>query len=337
MVHISTHMKNLQRRPRRLRANASVRDLVAEVSLRPEDLLYPIFVTEDPLVTEPQPIPSLPGQFRLPLAALPSRVRNLAALGLRAIMLFPVNNPSRKDPLGSYAVDPKGLAALAIDTIKQAVPNMLVFADVALDPYTDHGHDGLIDSKGDVLNDETVEALVLQSLVLAKAGADFVCPSDMMDGRIGAIRLALDAEGHQKTSILSYCAKFASAFYGPFRDAVGQKIRGLDKATYQLSPATRRQAIIEAELDTAEGADILMVKPAGPYLDILRDLREQSHLPLAAYQVSGEYSMIKAAAAQGWINETAAVFESLVGCKRAGADLIATYFAEQVLENLSKT
>jgi porphobilinogen synthase len=325
------------RRPRRLRRNPALRALVTEAKLSPDDVLCPVFVSEIGTTADPEPIASLPGQFRYPLAQLGKRVKTLDALGLKGVMIFPVNDPRKKDARGSYALDPKGLACEAIRAVKDAAPDVLVFADVALDPYTVHGHDGIIDSSGYVLNDETVAALVSQSLVLAAAGADFVCPSDMMDGRIGAIRNQLDVHGFQNTGILSYCAKYASALYGPFRDAVGQHIRGLDKSTYQLPPSSRRQALIEADLDIAEGADILMIKPAGLYLDIVRDLRERCDVPLAAYQVSGEYAMIKAAAAKGWIDENATAVESLIACKRAGADMIATYFAEHILQLLSES
>ncbi len=327
-------ISNANRRPRRLRRTAAIRHLVAENTLSVDDLLCPVFVTETGAKSGPEPIGSLPGQYRYSLADLGARARSLQDLGIRGMMLFPVNDPARKDARGSYALDSKGLAARAIDTVKNAAPDLLVFADVALDPYTDHGHDGIINHTGYVLNDETVDALVAQSLVLARSGSDFVCPSDMMDGRIGAIRNALDREGFIDVGILSYAAKYASAFYGPFRDAVGQKIRGLDKSTYQLPPASRRQALIEADLDINEGADILMVKPGGPYLDILRDLRNHVELPLAVYQVSGEYAMIKAAAQNGWLDERSIVLESMMSFKRAGADIIASYFAEDIARYL---
>lgn len=328
------NIANANRRPRRLRRTPAIRQLVAENTLSVNNLLCPVFVTETGAKSEPEPIASLPGQFRYSLKGLADRARRLEKLGIHGILLFPVNDPGRKDARGSYALDAKGLAACAIDAVKSAAPNLLVFADVALDPYTDHGHDGIISEAGYVLNDETVEALVAQSLVLARAGSDFVCPSDMMDGRIGAIRNGLDAEGRSDVGILSYTAKYASAFYGPFRDAVGQKIRGLDKSTYQLPPTSRRQALIEADLDVSEGADVLMVKPGGPYLDILRDLRNHVELPLAVYQVSGEYAMIKAAAQNGWLDERAVVLESMMSFKRAGADMIATYFAEDIAHYL---
>jgi porphobilinogen synthase len=323
------------RRPRRLRRTPGIRGLVEDIKLTAVDLVYPIFVTENAIGVEPEPIKSLPGQFRFPLQSLGAKVKTLSALGLRGVMLFPVNNPARKDRFGTYALDPHGLACQALRAIKSACPDLIVFADVALDPYTDHGHDGITDAQGRVLNDETVDALIGQSLVLASAGADFLCPSDMMDGRVGAIREALDRDTKQNVGILSYCAKFASAYYGPFRDAVGQTIRGLDKSEYQLSPSSSREAWTECELDIAEGADVIMVKPAGPYLDVVKGIRERTNLPLAVYQVSGEYSMIRAAALNGWLDERAIVLESLVGCKRAGADIIATYFAEDVLHYLS--
>ena len=322
------------RRPRRWRQSEMIRALVRENEITVDDLLQPVFVTECSAETEP--IASLPGQMRYPLGALAPRIKELAQLGIKGVMLFPVNDPARKDAHGTYATDKNGLICRALQQAKQACPDILTFADIALDPFTSHGHDGILNAKGDVDNDATVAALVNMSLTLASAGCDFVCPSDMMDGRIGAIRSALDAAGHSQVAILSYCAKYASAFYGPFRDAVGQKIRGLDKSTYQLAPSNRRQALVEAELDTEEGADVLMIKPGGPYLDIVRDLRNHSNLPLAVYQVSGEYAMIKAAAERGWLDEEKIILETLLGFKRAGADMIATYFAADAAKLLTR-
>jgi porphobilinogen synthase len=257
----------------------------------------------------------------------------LASLGIHGVALFPKVDPSRKSNDGVEALNPNALALRAIQAAKAGSPGTVIFADIALDPYTTHGHDGLLTSNGlDVDNDRTVEVLAKMAVLTARAGADFVAPSDMMDGRVAAIRQALDAAGHTGTGILAYSAKYASAYYGPFRDAVGSARKAgeapISKATYQMNPANRREAIREALLDAAEGADLLMVKPGGPYLDILRDLRGATDLPLAAYQVSGEYAMIAAAAAQGWLDLRAARDESLIALRRAGADLILTYFAE---------
>lgn len=328
-----TPIGHTHRRPRRLRASGAIRDLVEENYLRPSDLLYPLFVSE--CSDSPERIASLPGQLRYPLKALGQRVRRIADCGIRGVMLFPVNKAEHKDAKGSYALTQDSLICRAIRTCRDAAPDVLVFVDIALDPFTDHGHDGVLAADGTIDNDATVRLLADMSLNLAHAGCSFVCPSDMMDGRIGTIRSALDDEQFQKVGILSYTAKYASAYYGPFRDAVGQTARNLDKSTYQLSPSSRRQALIEATLDEEEGADIMMVKPGGPYLDILRDLRDRTALPLAVYQVSGEYAMIKAASDNGWIDEQKIVLESLVGFKRAGADMIATYFAEDAARMLS--
>lgn len=274
----------------------------------------------------------MPGVERLPLGSLGAHCAALQDLGLRAVALFPCTEPALKDPRGSAAFDPRNLICRAIAAAKAAAPGLVVIADVALDPYTSHGHDGLLGPDGDVDNDATVAALERMAVLLARAGADWVAPSDMMDGRVAAIRAALDEAGHSHTAILAYSAKFASAFYGPFRDAVGSAAaagtRSLDKRTYQLNPANRREALLEAALDEEEGADILMVKPAGPFLDVIRDVRERTELPVAAYQVSGEYAQIHAAARLGWLDLETARDESLLGIKRAGADLILTYFAE---------
>jgi porphobilinogen synthase len=320
------------RRPRRLRLQPGVRALVEECVLRKEDLLAPLFVSEKG--TSRYPIPSLPGVERVPLQELPAEVERLARLGLRGVVLFPVNDPAVKTPDGREAYNNQGLVQRAIAAAKAAAPGMVVFADVALDPFTTHGHDGIVDDDGEILNDETVDALCRMSLTLADAGVDFVAPSDMMDGRVGAIRGALDESGHWRVGVLAYSAKFASAFYGPFREAVASGARGLDKKSYQLTTGNARQASLEADLDEAEGADMLMVKPALPYLDIVRQVRERSLLPLVAYHVSGEYAMLKAAVEKGWLDEEACVRESLTSIKRAGADLIVTYYAAWAAERL---
>ena len=330
-------MTRPRRRPRRLRQSSTVRDLVQETHLRVSDLIAPLFV--HPGTHPEEKVASLPGVVRWSVDALAAHCVELKRLGLGAVALFPVTPPSLKNPSGSEALHPENLVCRAVRAVKQAVPDLVVITDVALDPYTDHGHDGVLDPKtGDVDNDATVALLAEMAVVQARAGSDWVAPSDMMDGRVGAIREALDEAGFSRTVILAYSAKFASAFYGPFRDAVGsQSAAGrtyLDKRTYQLNPANAREAVADALLDEAEGADVLMVKPAGPYLDILRDLRAATRLPLAAYQVSGEYAALHAAAERGWLDLRAARDESLLAIKRAGADLILTYFAQAVAESL---
>ncbi|KXU37932.1 delta-aminolevulinic acid dehydratase [Cephaloticoccus primus] len=325
---------SLPRRLRRLRRTASLRALVEETVLRPADLIAPLFVIEGEGPAEE--IASMPGQRRLPLADLVAECRELWALGIPAVDLFAKVPEEAKDAVGSAALGADSLIARAVRAVKAAVPELTVITDIALDPYTTHGHDGLLTADGcDVDNDRTVEQLIAMALAHARAGADMVAPSDMMDGRIGAIRAALDAEGFMQVGLLAYSAKFASGFYGPFREAVGSGKVGTvagpaDKKSYQLNPANRREAIEEALLDEAEGADILMVKPAGLYLDIIRDLRERTRLPLAAYQISGEYAQIHAAARLGWIDYATCRDESLLAIKRAGADMILTYFAKEV-------
>ncbi|MBN8248902.1 MAG: porphobilinogen synthase [Verrucomicrobia bacterium] len=321
------------RRPRRLRRNPGIRALVEETRVGPSDLIAPLFVTEGG--GAPEPVDSMPGVVRWPLDRLAEEVRALADLGIPGIALFPVTDPALKDDHGTAALDPEGLVPRAVRRLKAAVPGMLVFTDLALDPFTRHGHDGLLTADGqDVDNDATVEVLARMAVLHAGAGADFVAPSDMMDGRVRAIRTALDAAGHASTGILAYAAKFASAFYGPFRDAVGSAsaagTRALDKRTYQLNPANRREAIADALLDEAEGADLLMVKPAGPYLDVIAGLRAATRLPIAAYQVSGEYAQLHAAARLGWLDLERTRDESLLAIKRAGADVILSYFAREV-------
>lgn len=325
---------------RRLRASESVRAMVAENVVLPENLILPVFLTEG---DGNEPIASMPGVERLTVPALVEKCRALLALGVRGIAPFPKTPPEKKTPDGEESANPDCLVCRAIRAVKAAVPEMLVFADIALDPYTTHGHDGVLNAAGtDVDNDATVERLVRMALRNAEAGADFVAPSDMMDGRIARIRAALDAGGFSRVGILAYSAKFASAFYGPFREAVGSRksgggnVTGLTKKTYQLSPANRREAVREALLDEAECADMVMVKPALPYLDIIRDVRERVGLPVAAYQVSGEYSQIKAAAQLGYLDCEAARDESLLAVRRAGADIILTYFAEEYARDFRK-
>jgi len=319
----------LPQRPRRLRRTAAIRALVRETRLAPAQLIQPVFVHEG---REAEPIPSLPGISRIPLAGLGAHCRELEKLGLGGVALFPKIDPKRKDALGREALNPNSLILRAVHEVKSAAPAFPIFADIALDPYTTHGHDGVLTKRGDdVDNDRTVSILAKMAVLHARAGVDFVAPSDMMDGRVGAIRSALDAAGHESTGIMAYTAKYASAYYGPFRDAVGsQRASGtpsLSKATYQMDPANRRDALREAWLDQAEGADILMVKPASLYLDIIASIHAHTHRPVAAYQVSGEYAQICAAAERGWLNLRAARDESLLAIRRAGADIILTYFA----------
>lgn len=326
-------------RPRRLRRNASVRALVEETVLRPADFIAPLFVVDGK--GEPEPIGSMPGVARLNIVDLVKECRALAKLGVPAVALFPKLDAKYKDDSGSAALHEDALILRAVRAVKKALPELVVMTDIALDPYTTHGHDGLLTADGrDVANDATVAVLVKMAVLHARAGVDFVAPSDMMDGRVGAIRRGLDAAGFTDTAIMAYSSKFASAYYGPFRDAVGSAkaagTRALDKRTYQLNPANRREAIVEALLDEAEGADVLMVKPAGAYLDIIRDVREATKKPLAAYQVSGEYAQIQAAAQLGWLDLARVRHESLLAIKRAGADMILTYFAKEMAAELGK-
>lgn len=316
---------NLPLRPRRNRKSAAIRDLVRETEVTPGHLIYPLFLQEG---KEDTPIESMPGCVRWSLEGLVKEAGEAHALGVPAVVLFPRIPDKLKTPDARECSNPKGLIPRAIKALKKAHPALVVITDVALDPYNSDGHDGLVARDGRILNDETVEVLCKQALCHAKAGADIVSPSDMMDGRVGALRAALDKAGHEDVSIMSYTAKYASAYYGPFRGALDSAPKSGDKKTYQMDPANAREALREAALDEAEGADILMVKPAGPYLDIIAKLRAASTLPIAAYQVSGEYLMIKSASAAGWLDETKIVHESLLGIRRAGADMILTYFAK---------
>jgi len=314
-------------RPRRLRRTETLRRMVREHTLRVEDLIYPLFVMEGE--GQREEVPSMPGCYRYTLDLLLDEVKEAYRLGIGAIALFPLIPYAQKDNAGTESYNPDGLIPRAVRAIKQSVPDILVITDVALDPYSSEGHDGIVQD-GKILNDETVAVLVKQALVQAEAGADFVAPSDMMDGRVGAIRKALDAEGWINVGILAYSAKYASAYYGPFRDALDSAPKFGDKKTYQMDAANSREAIKEVALDIAEGADIVMVKPALAYLDIIYQIKQRTNLPVAAYNVSGEYAMIKAAAAQGWIDEEKVILETLTSMKRAGADLILTYFAKEV-------
>jgi porphobilinogen synthase len=314
-------------RPRRLRYTPAIRSLVRETELTVNDLIYPLFIMEGE--NQKVAIPSMPDCYRYSLDLLLKEVVNAYNLGINAIALFPLIAEDKKDNFGRESYNPDGLVSRAVKAIKKEVPEIIIITDVALDPFSIYGHDGIVED-GKILNDETLEVLVKMSLSQAAAGANFVAPSDMMDGRIGAIRRALDAAGYLDVGILAYTAKYASAYYGPFRDALESAPKFGDKKTYQMDGANSREALREASLDITEGADIIMVKPALAYLDIIRRLRDSSHLPVAAYNVSGEYAMIKAAAKQGWIDEKSLILETLISMKRAGADLILTYFAADV-------
>ncbi|MGN6616726.1 MAG: porphobilinogen synthase [Ilyomonas sp.] len=314
----------LQRRNRILRTSAAIRSLVAETTLTPNDFILPIFIDEGESVkTE---IASMPGYYRNSLDITLKEVKEFYKLGIKSVLLFVKAKDETKDNTGKEAWNPDGLMQRSIKAIKDAVPEMVVMTDVALDPYSSFGHDGIV-KDGEIVNDETVEALVKMSVSHAEAGADFVAPSDMMDGRIGAIREALENNGFTKTGIMAYSAKYASCFYGPFRDALDSAPGFGDKKTYQMDYANRIEAIKEALIDVEEGADIVMVKPGLPYLDIVREVKNAVDVPVSVYNISGEYSMIKAAAKMGWIDESKAILETLTSIKRAGADLIATYFA----------
>ncbi len=319
---------HLTQRPRRLRRTETLRKMVRETILTVDDLIYPMFVMEGESIKIE--IASMPGCYRFSLDLLLEEITVVSQLGINAIALFPVIPEEQKDDTGTESYNPEGLVQETVKAIKKAVPEIIMITDVALDPFTTHGHDGLVDENGKILNDQTVEVLVKMALSQAEAGADFVAPSDMMDGRIGAIRQALDAEGYINVGILAYSAKYASAYYGPFRDALDSAPKFGDKKTYQMDAANAKEALKEIELDIAEGADIIMVKPALAYLDIICQVKTATNLPVAAYNVSGEYAMIKAAAQHGWIDEKKVILETLTSMKRAGADLILTYFAKEV-------
>jgi porphobilinogen synthase len=318
-------------RARRNRRTAAIRGLVRETRLAVEDLILPVFFHAD---AEDVAIDSMPGCTRWSVQGLMKEISEAHALGIRAVVLFPKIDDALKNSRGSECFNDGGLVPQVIREIKATCPDICVITDVALDPYNSDGHDGLVvrgcDGQLKVLNDETVEVLCKQALCHARAGADIVAPSDMMDGRVGAIRVALDEAGFTEVGIMSYTAKYASAFYGPFRGALDSAPKEGDKKTYQMDPGNVREAVRELLMDEEEGADVLMVKPAGPYLDVIARLRDETTLPIAAYQVSGEYLMIKAACASGWLDEKSVVLESLLGIRRAGADMILTYFAKDV-------
>jgi porphobilinogen synthase len=335
---MSTFTKALfpAKRMRRTRRSAALRSLVAETRLGASDLIYPMFVLDGEKRSET--VQSMPGIFRHSIDGLLKEAAEATSLGIPAIALFPVVDAGKKSANGEECANPDGLVQRTVRTLKKELPELLVITDVALDPYTTHGQDGIIDDSGYVLNDETVEMLVRQAVSHAAAGADMVAPSDMMDGRIGAIRNELESQGHRNTLILAYAAKYASCYYGPFRDAVGSaaNLAGGDKRNYQMDPANSDEALHEVGLDLAEGADMVMVKPAMPYLDVIRRVRDEFQVPTLAYQVSGEYAMIKAAGLEGWLDERAAALEALLSIRRAGACAVLTYYALQAARWLAE-
>ena len=325
----------LTRRPRRNRKSKAVREMLSETKLSVSDFVYPVFIMDGN--NKEEEIPSMPGITRKTIDVLLSELEEVVKLGILAIAPFPAIAEELKDSKATLSYADDGLVQRAIRQIKEKFPQLLVMTDIALDPFNADGHDGIVSATGEILNDETVEVLCKMAVSHGKAGADFVCPSDMMDGRIGAIREALDGAGLENTSIMAYSAKYASAFYGPFRDALGSAPKAGDKKTYQMDPANVREAILEVSLDIEEGADAVMVKPALPYLDVLSKVADTFDIPVSAYQVSGEYAMIVAAAQNGWLDRKAVVLESLLSIKRAGARFIWTYFAKEaamyLLEN----
>jgi len=312
-------------RMRRLRRTPAIRDLVRETRLQLDDLVYPLFVVAGENVKNP--VSSMPGVFQLSIANLLPEVREVVRLGIKAVLLFGI--PAHKDPAATGAYDPEGIVQLAVRALKDEFPELVVITDVCLCEYTDHGHCGVV-QEGEVLNDVTLELLAKMAITHAESGADIVAPSDMMDGRVAAIRNALDDEGLTDTILMSYSSKFASAFYGPFREAAESAPAFGDRKTYQMDPANLEEAVRESLLDIEEGADMIMVKPALPFLDVIHAVKQETRFPLAAYNVSGEYAMIKAAAANGWLDEQRAVLEAVTGIKRAGADLIITYHAKDI-------
>ncbi|WBY00274.1 porphobilinogen synthase [Ramlibacter tataouinensis] len=328
------HAPYPQGRPRRLRRDEFTRNLVREHALSPHDLIYPVFVLDGQ--NQRQAVASMPGVERLSVDLLLPVAQECVELGIPVMALFPVIDPALKTEDGREAFNPQGLVPRAVRALKQQFPQLGVMTDVALDPFTSHGQDGLLDASGYILNDETVEVLVRQALVQAEAGVDIVAPSDMMDGRIGAIRQALESRGAIHTRIMAYSAKYASAFYGPFRDAVGSaaNLGKGNKKVYQMDPGNSDEALREVAMDIAEGADMVMVKPGMPYLDVLRRVKDEFRMPTFAYQVSGEYAMLQAAAGNGWLDGEAAMMESLLAFKRAGADGILTYFALEAARRL---
>ena len=319
------------RRSRRLRQSPAIREMVRETRLHASDFIVPLFIMEGK--GKQEEIPSMPGYYRYSLDLIEKEVKEIWDLGLKSVLLFVKSDDSLKDNAGTEALNPDGLMQRSIRSIKSAVPELCVMTDVALDPYSSFGHDGIVEN-GKIVNDETVDVLAKMAVSHAEAGADFVAPSDMMDGRIMAIREALEEYDFTDTGIMAYSAKYASSFYGPFRDALDSAPGFGDKKTYQMDPANWKEGVKEAVDDQDEGADIVMVKPAMAYLDVIRQVKEEVEIPVSAYQVSGEYAMIKAAGIQGWLDAEAAMWESLISIKRAGADLIASYFAKEVAKQL---
>ncbi len=329
-----TSFLDLPSRPRRNRKSPSVRNLTRETLISAGDLIYPLFIHAENTDRE---IESMPGCKRWSISGLVKEARDAFSIGIGALLLFPAIENRLKSPLAEECYNPNGLVPQAVSALKKEIPEITVITDAALDPYSSEGHDGVVSPCGEILNDVTVEVLCKQALCHAAAGADIIAPSDMMDGRVGALREVLDEDGYTDVSIMSYTAKYASAFYGPFRGALDSEPRGGDKMTYQMNPANSREALRELLADEEEGADIVMVKPAGYYLDLVHMFRENSDLPVAVYQVSGEYLMIKAAAESGWLDEDKVIIESLLGIKRAGADIIITYFAKKAASLLTET
>ncbi|EPP36226.1 Delta-aminolevulinic acid dehydratase [Chlamydia avium] len=323
----------LLKRPRRNRRTAAIRDLVAETTLLPQDFICPFFIKEGKNIREE--ITNLPQVYQWSLDLLLKEIERLCLLGLRAVILFPIIPEHLKDAYGSYSSNPKNILCKGIFEIKKAFPNLCVISDIALDPYTTHGHDGILDDKGEVINDESVRIFGNIATLHAEMGVDIVAPSDMMDGRVSYIRSMLDQFGWYQVLILSYSVKYASSLYGPFRDVLGSHLQIGDKRNYQMNPQNALEALLECSLDEQEGADMLMIKPAGYYLDVLYRVRQKTTLPLAAYQVSGEYSMMAAASTLGWVSKEAVLYESLVAIKRSGADMIISYATPMILEMLS--
>lgn len=320
-------------RPRRNRKTQAIRNMIEETSLSVQDFIYPMFVIEGE--NKKIEITSMPGQYRWTLDLLVNEVESCMKLGVYNFCLFPAIHDSKKDKYATEGLNKNGLYPQVLHTLKSKFPEITLMTDVAMDPYSSDGHDGFVEN-GKIINDKTLEILSKMALVQAQAGADIIGPSDMMDGRVKAIRKILDDNGFNEVSIMSYTAKYASSYYGPFRDALDSAPKFGDKKTYQMNPANRREALIEARLDELEGADFLMVKPALSYLDIIRELKNNTNLPISCYNVSGEYAMIKAAGKNGWINEQAVMMETLLSMKRAGADVILTYFAKEVAELMKK-
>lgn len=323
---------NILKRPRRNRKSPAIRELVKENILSPQKLVMPYFLTEGAQIRAP--ISSLPNQFHLSLDNILSEVEQLTELGINSLMLFPIISPKYKSAKGKFCLNKANPIIVAVQEIKKRFPEICIMADIALDPFTTHGHDGIISNQNEILNDETVKVLSTMALVYAQSGIDVLAPSDMMDGRVKAIRRTLDDAGYINTSIMSYCAKYASSFYAPFRDALKSRPSFGDKKTYQMDPANSKEALIEAKLDEEEGADFLMVKPASLYLDIIKSFKENTNLPVVAYHVSGEYAMLKAAAQNKWLDFLPALHETLLSIKRAGADIIISYGAKEIANYL---